>query len=179
MKRNDIKVVINRDGKYYVSNYCITEFFKIVNQELIFPNEMGNVFINIKSPTYSVSEYETKYKHIYNEYSPNALLTKSASGSSSLKQPLERPLNFLSSKLYVGNYTAYKFWQFSDWRIADGTNSRRGIDRFLYVPEIGIIGGSFDFWFSQLGISTNEIMKNYLSEVIILPISINKINVNQ
>lgn len=176
LKRDDIKVVINRNGTYFISNYCLTEFFKIVTQELIFPNEMGNVFINIKSPMFSVSEYESKYKHIYNEYSANALTSARATGSSSLKHPLERPLNFLSAKTPVGNYTAYKFWQFSDWRVADGTNSRRGIDRFLYIPEIGIVGGSFDFWFSQLGISGNEIMKNYLSEDVILPISINEID---
>lgn len=173
LKRNDIKVVINRNGKYFISNYCLTEFFKIVTQELIFPNEMGNVFINIKSPMFSVSEYETKFKHINNEYSPNALISANATGSSGLRQPLERPLNFLSAKIAVGNYTAYKFWQFSDWRVADGTNSRRGIDRFLYIPEIGIVGGSFDFWFNALGISSKEIMKNYLSEDVILPVSIN------
>ena len=117
--------------------------------------------------------YETKFKHINNEYSPNALISANATGSSGLRQPLERPLNFLSAKIAVGNYTAYKFWQFSDWRVADGTNSRRGIDRFLYIPELGIVGGSFDFWFNALGISSKEIMKNYLSEDVILPVSIN------
>ena len=40
---------------------------------------------------------------------------------------------------------AYKFWTLGSWTI-DGDNSQRGIDRFTYMPEIGIISGAYSYF---------------------------------
>lgn len=169
LKRNDIQLIIKKNGKYFVSNYCITEFFYIIDQNLVFPNLMGNIYINVKSPIFTVKDYESKYQEVYNHYSANVI---NASGTTSLTQPLERPLNFYSGLVHVSTHTAYRFWQFSDWRVIDSPNSRRGVDRFLYIPKIGVVGGSFDFWFKKYD-SLEHLKQNYLSEKVMLPVSIN------
>ncbi len=39
---------------------------------------------------------------------------------------------------------------FDNWRAADFMAYYRGIDRFIYIPDKGIVGGSFDFLFFHL-----------------------------
>jgi hypothetical protein len=172
LKRDDIKLIIKKNGKYLVSNYCVTEYFVIINQAMMFPNQMGNIFINIQSPPLTVQSFENHYKELYHDYSANAIISANATGSSFLLPPFQQPLLFLSGIMKVNEKKAYRFWQLSDWRIADGLNFRRGIDRFLYQPEVGIVGGSFDFWFKK-SISQDILFKNYLSEELLYPISIN------
>lgn len=172
LKRDDIKLIIKKDGRYLVSNYYITEYFAIINQPMMFPNQMGNIFINIQSPPLTVQSFENRYKELYHEYSANAISSANATGSSFLLPPFQQPLLFLSGTLDINKKKAYRFWQLSDWRIADGLNFRRGIDRFLYQPEVGIVGGSYDFWFKN-SISQDILLKNYLSEELLYPISIN------
>lgn len=33
------------------------------------------------------------------------------------------------------------------WWAIDGYNVNRGIDRLIYIPNLGIVGGSYDFYF--------------------------------
>lgn len=174
IKREDIRLIIKKNNKYFVSENCITEYFKIITQPLLFPNLMGNAFINIKAPTISVKEFEDKYKAIYKRYSPNSLLSTKLLGSTALHRPLEKPLLFISASFRLFGYEAYKFWQFTDWPVVDGNNFKRGIDRFVFIPEIGIVGGSFDAWFLT-DKSMSSMLDNYMDEVVILPNSINDI----
>jgi hypothetical protein len=55
--------------------------------------------------------------------------------------------NYLSKEFSIKGNKAYQFWTFDGWWSVDGYNEHRGIDRFLYIPDKGIVGGSFDFYF--------------------------------
>ncbi len=168
-KRGDLNLIIKENGKYFSSNYCLTECFKILQKPLIFPNLMGSSYINILSPAISVNEYEKKHKSIYNKYSVNS---SSSSIGSALRYPLEKPLSFRSGLISVNGMKGYKFWIFTDWRVDDGLNKQRGIDRFVYTPNMGIVAGSFDYWFRS-GVDNKLILENYLNEQVMMPISIN------
>ena len=55
--------------------------------------------------------------------------------------------NYLSKKFKIKNQNAYQFWTFDGWWAIDGYNVNRGIDRLIYIPNLGIVGGSYDFYF--------------------------------
>lgn len=176
IKTKDIKLIIKRNDQYFIAENSMLEYFKIIEQPLVFPNSMGNAFINIKSPTITVKEFEDKYKAAYKENSANAFVSKKISGNTSLLTPLQKPLLFLSGSSTLFGHQIYHFWQFTSWPYADSSNSQRGIDRFAYDPALGIIGGSFDAWISwNYRIDENVIHNNYLQEKIILPASIKDI----
>lgn len=172
IKRQDIKLVIKKDNKYFVAENSLFEYFKIIEQPLVFPNLMGNGYINIKSPIFSVKEFEDRYKAAYKENSPNTLHGSSI-GATNLFRPLYKPLLFHSGTFKLFDYEVYKFWQFTDWPINDGPDYARGIDRFIYVPELGIIGGSFDAWF--ISTSNDDLYNHYINEDVLMPGSINDI----
>ena len=50
-------------------------------------------------------------------------------------------------KFKIKNQNAYQFWTFDGWWAIDGYNVNRGIDRLIYIPNLGIVGGSYDFYF--------------------------------
>ncbi|WP_316820513.1 hypothetical protein [Pedobacter gandavensis] len=176
IKTQDIKLIIKRDDQYFIAENSLLEYFKIIEQDLVFPNSMGNAFINIKSPLITVKEFEDKYKLAYKENSPNAFVSKKISGNTSLLTPLQKPLLFMSGSSTLFGHQLYNFWQFNSWPYADSSNSQRGIDRFAYDPALGIIGGSFDAWISwNYRIDANVIHSNYIQEKIILPASIKDI----
>ncbi|AOM79196.1 hypothetical protein BFS30_19705 [Pedobacter steynii] len=172
IKRQDIRLVIKKNNRFFVAENCVTEYFSIIEQLLVFPNLMKNGYINIKSPVLSTKEFESKYKAAYKENSPNTLYL-SGTGNTGLRRPLEKPLLFHSENLNLFGYDAYKFWQFTDWPTIDGPNYSRGIDRFIYVPELGIIGGSFDAWF--VSTSDDDLYSHYINEELLIPNSINDI----
>lgn len=146
-KKDNLNLILKENGKYFLSNYCLIEFFKILITPLIFSNLTGSLYINILSPAISVNEYENKHKSIYDGYSVNSVLSSVGSG---LRRPLEKPLNFFSGSISINGMNGYKFWQFTDWRVDDGLNIQRGVDRFIYIPNMGIVAGSFDYWFRSL-----------------------------
>jgi len=178
LKRDDIRLVFKVGNKYQISRFCITEFFQIIQQPMIFPNQMGNPFINIESPMLNVKQFEDKSISLFKTLSPNAIKSAEATGTSPLLAPMAKPLLFRSGSVQINGKEAYKFWQYAGWNVADGSNFRRGIDRFLFMPGIGIIGGSFDFYF-QHRVSNELLLKNYLSEQLMFPLSINGKPINQ
>jgi len=57
---------------------------------------------------------------------------------------------YLSKKEKVGGSDAYQFWTFRPKaEVSHGESWENGIERFLYTPDRGIIGGSFDFYFEK------------------------------
>lgn len=133
---------------------------------MVFQNLMGNAVINILSPTMSVSSFESKYLEAWGHYSPNSISERSIAGVTALHRPLEKPLLFRSGETETLNYKAYRFWQFTDWHTDHGINYHRGIDRFLFVPGIGIIAGSFDAFFAK---NRDKAQREYLQEKMFLP----------
>jgi len=101
-----------------------------------------------------------------------------ATGTSPLLAPMAKPLLFRSGSVQINGKEAYKFWKYAGWNVADGSNFRRGIDCFLFMPGVGIVGGSFDFYF-QYRVSNELLLKNYLSEQLMFPLSINGKPINK
>ncbi len=172
LKRSDIQIAIKRQGKYYIPKTCLTEFFWVISQEVMFPNVTIIGCINPLSPPITTKEYEDRNLKIQGEYSCNTIASTKATGGSALVRPLERPLLFYSGPVKIGSLTGYKFWTFTDWRVTDASNSHRGIDRFVYVPNVGIVAGSYDFWY-QHKLTDKAMMENYMNEQVFKPVSIN------
>ncbi|WP_152969641.1 hypothetical protein [Pedobacter sp. Hv1] len=177
IKREDIKIVLAKNGKYLAANFCISEYFVIANNPLLFPNQMGEAFINIKSPILNVKDFEILFKQTFKKNSPNAI---GDPDHHMMSYPFfVKPLNFLSGTTTILAKKAYRFWHYSDWRVMDGYNTQRGAERFLYVPELGIVAGSYDFWFAKQvnSLVYEKFMDNYLAERMMYPTSMNGVPV--
>lgn len=156
-KTLDYKIVKKENGIYYVSKFCLTELFNISNIE--FPLISSYGVINIMDKLVTIKQMQSSFKKqfpdsqfILDVREENFLRNMSISYSYR---------NYLSSIIKIKNDTAYKFWTFDGWWTQDGYNEHRGIDRFLYIPEKGIVGGSYDFYFKlKPKISSN----NYFTE---------------
>lgn len=170
IKRDDIIIVIHKNNKYMAANFCLSEYFALTKDPLLFPNQMGEGFINVNSPMLSAKDFEALFFQKYKTKSPNVWLD--VSDNLSKYYFFRRPLNFLSGVEEVAGKKAYRFWHYSDWRVYDGYNTLRGVDRFLFIPEIGIVAGSYDFWFGK-NISNSKLEANYLAEKLMYPIEIN------
>ncbi|WP_223583020.1 hypothetical protein [Sphingobacterium sp. GVS05A] len=79
---------------------------------------------------------------------------------------------FVKKKLKDNNL-AYQFWTYTNWHAhAHEYEFDRGIDRFVYLPGKGIIGGSFDFYFyfhrKKLPIKYVDFMNNIKEEKVMI-----------
>jgi len=164
-------LVKKADGHYYVSNVCLTERFNVRNYT--FPLiATRKKTINIGSPAITIQEFNKKL--------PQYMTSMNPKNDHSLL--LDRGLlenYYLSKKLVIGKDTAYQFWNFTDWQVMDGWNVQRGVDRFIYIPGKGIVGGSYDFWFAfkpwredyivkGVPVSREKLWDNIINERIIL-----------
>lgn len=139
------QLVKKKNGKYYVSKICLTELFTISPLEFPFISSYGT--INIAERKVSVKEMYDQYKKRFKNQDfimdvRTNYPTRNISNSYSLR-------NYLSKEFYIKDKLAYQFWTFDGWWAQDGYNEHRGIDRFLYIPDLGIVGGSYDFYFKH------------------------------
>ncbi len=171
VKRSDIRLIVKRNGKFIVSEYCISEYFRIVTGITLFPNQMPPCDINILSKPISIKKFENNYYATFGYYSGNS----HKSEMNFVIEKFERPLLFLSKKARFKKMDSYLFWLYDDWGKSDGYDEDRGIGRFLYVKDIGIIGGSFDFWFFRNleGNVYKKLFGNYMAERVMYPTEIN------
>jgi len=137
------KLLKKEDGRYYVSKQCLTEFFSIA--ALSPPMVTAYGMINTEENKVTIKQMEKSFKKQF----PNqifimdvreGILGKNLGNSYSFRI-------YLSKEYSVKGNKAYQFWTFDGWWAHDGYNEHRGIDRFLYIPEKGIVGGSYDFYF--------------------------------
>lgn len=152
-KTMEYKLVKKHNGKYYVSRHCLTEFFSISNLKLPLVSKYG--VINIKDQKVTIKQMQSSFK----QQLPNDLFILDVRNENFLRDEDVKFAyrNYLSKEITVNNKQAYKFWTFDGWWNNDGYNIHRGIDRFLYIPNEGIVGGSYDFYFRlKPKISTNE-----------------------
>jgi len=136
------KIIKKEKGNYYVSKMCLTEFFSIENFKFPFISTYGT--INIDEPKISIKEMENQFNQQFpeKEFIMDVRNDISFQGNESYSFR-----NYLSKEFYIKKDKAYQFWTFDGWWIEDGYDQHRGIDRFLYIPEKGIVGGSYDFYF--------------------------------
>lgn len=79
--------------------------------------------------------------------------------------------NYLSKEYLIKGNKAYQFWTLDGWWYYDGLNEYRGIDRFVYIPEKGIVGGSYDFYFGYekgYSISNAILWDNIINEKVMI-----------
>lgn len=137
------KLVKKENGSYYVSKMCLTEFFSIADFKFPMISTYGT--INISEQKVTIKQMEESFKRQIpdEDFIMDVRETdykKNVDISYSVK-------NYLSKELSIKDNKAYQFWTFDGWWGDDGYNEYRGVDRFIYIPDKGIVGGSYDFYF--------------------------------
>ena len=176
---NKKKLVYNtiyktENGFHYSSYVSLIELFTLENS-----NKIG--VININQNKYSIKDSYSLYKKrikFEKSYYP-FLLDPRNIDLMGVNITKNEDRQYLSRKLLIKNKKAYQFWTFKDWGIIDGYNYQRGIDRFIYIPKLGVVGGSYDFYFAfkprtinktsiAIPVSEEKIWKNILNEKVII-----------
>ncbi len=156
-KALDYKIVKKENGIYYASKFCLTELFNISNIE--FPLISSYGVINIMDKLVTIKQMQTSFKRQF----PDSQFILDVREENFLRNMsvYYNYRNYLSKIITIKKEKAYQFWTFDGWWAQDGYNEHRGIDRFLYIPKKGIVGGSYDFYFKlKPKISSN----NYFTE---------------
>jgi hypothetical protein len=164
MKYGLIKRINN---EYYVSNYCLVEYFNI--REYEYPQIVKYGTINTRENPVTIKDMDDIYKKKYPK--DKFPLDVRPPINRFMDDVIER--NYLSKEYKVKNDLAYQFWTYDRWDTTDYYNTRRGIDRFIYIPQKGIIGGSYDFYFEYNNgkgpiISYKKLWDNIINEKVMI-----------
>ncbi|MDE5439242.1 hypothetical protein KRE40_15890 [Elizabethkingia meningoseptica] len=154
------------NNEYFIPTNCLLEIFQIGDYEnpLIVP--YGT--INIKEQMVTIKGMQNFYKDKLPKL-PFPLDLRISHQELLFNQKL-LARNYFSGSIQLKNETAFKFWTFDSWRVHDGYNEHRGIDRFVYVPGKGIIGGSYDFYFIKTpnNLSYDKLWDNIINEKVMI-----------
>ncbi len=172
---NEYKIIVKRGDTFFVSNNCLLQFYCIDNRNAIFNNIFGT--INTRQTPHRIVDVERIFHEEYKELE-FPLYT--------LRDPLKfnmfarlRDRREYLSEIFTNakGVSLYKFWTYTDWhehRIY--YEVERGIDRFVYLPGKGIVGGSFDFYFyyhrEALGLTVKDFIDNIRAEKVMIDASI-------
>lgn len=167
---NTYKLVLKRADKYYTPKFCLLQFYVIRNR----PEPFNNVFgtINTETTPISILDFERLYKEIYPSTVFPLYTLRSPVYSSTFDRLRDRR-EYLSAVIDLNGTKAYRFWTYTDWHTHTfDYEVDRGIDRFIYVPGKGIVGGSFDFYFyfhrRKIGFTIADFIENIRKEKIML-----------
>lgn len=138
-------IAVKKKGKkYYFAPNTLLEKFTIVSFENTFPSVYG--YLNLKQPKVELKWYWQLFKKSFpNEPSPFEFDKKVVAPSYKFGCRLWK--EYLSKEVSTSAGTAYQFWTVGASNGADYYDWTKGINRFLYHPSKGIIGGSYDFYF--------------------------------
>lgn len=177
---NEYKLIIFRNHKYYVAKHTLLQFFAIRNRPDFFNSPYGT--INTMQRLMTINEFRTIYKNFYpRDIFPLDGANETYSGGF---DKIRDRKEFLSKIFLIKGYKAYQFWTLMDWSgpIARSLHGyeyfrvERGIDRFVYIPHLGIVGGSFDFYFWRnrklIGLNALKLKANINEERVMLAQSI-------
>ncbi len=168
---NDYKIIIKEGADYFMPKNCLLQFYSVRNRPQIFTNVYCT--INTQESTCNISEFEKIFKSAYPD-SPFPLYRMGENPLSFLEWARDRR-EYLSKKMVLRDGSkAYKFWTYIDWTQSENKyDYERGIDRFIYLPTKGIIGGSFDFYFyfnrKKLPIKYTDFLSNIKEEKVMMP----------
>ncbi|MCL8000570.1 hypothetical protein M8994_20480, partial [Brucella sp. 21LCYQ03] len=138
---NKYKVVVKRNGEYYMACNTLLQFFALRDKPDMFNAVWGT--INKDQTPVTLKSVAGYYKSIKSDFP----LVSYSDGYSAFDRLRDRK-EFLSKKFKIGKLNAYQFWSLTDWHMpSHAYEVDRGIDRFVYIPGKGIVGGSFDFYF--------------------------------
>lgn len=167
---NTYKLVLKKEGKFYAPKFCLLQFYAIRNR----PEPFNNVFgtINTETTPISILDFERLHKEIYPSTVFPLYTLRSPVYSSTFDRLRDRR-EYLSAVIDLNGTKAYRFWTYTDWHTQTfDYEVDRGIDRFIYVPGKGIVGGSFDFYFyfhrRKIGFTIADFIENIKKEKIML-----------
>lgn len=165
---NDYRLVIQRDGKYFIAKNTLLQFFAIRERPTLFNALFGT--INTKQSPYTIKDMATYYKQYQTQF---GFPLDTYSSNYSIFDRIRDRKEFLSKSIQIGNHTAYQFWTFTDWHTKPYEYEvERGIDRFVYVPDKGIVGGSFDFYFyfhrKEISLDSTRFRDNIYNEKVMI-----------
>ncbi|QKJ31362.1 hypothetical protein HQ865_16865 [Mucilaginibacter mali] len=135
-------LVKKSDGWYCSSTDCFTEFFEIISDPSTQKNKSFQ--INLAAQQLSIAEYESAYKRKHGYYSTNS---KSLMGGN--EDVANGDLLYNSYIKTTNGQKRYQFWLLSEW-VHDGASAKRGMDRFVFVPGIGVVSASYDFFMPEI-----------------------------
>lgn len=167
-------LLLKKDNKYYTSKSSFLQIFYVRDYpaEFSVPHNVidtNQTFLTVRAMK---EIYEKEFKGGEFPLLPNVDSRDFDS------QKLER--FYLSKKIPLGQVEGYQFWTFAPWGgVMDDVEWQRGIDRFVYVSNKGIVGGSYDFYFkdslpkqypplARRNINMLEFKNNILDEKIML-----------
>ncbi|UTF94897.1 hypothetical protein J2O08_09650 [Elizabethkingia anophelis] len=157
-----------KDGDdYYITNNCLTEFFSIANSQYPIIAPYGT--INISESKVTIKQMQESFKKQY----PKSIFPLDVFGKSQSRggDGIYTVRNYLSKGYKVKKDNAYQFWTLDSWWNIHGDNHHRGIDRFVYIPEKGIVGGSYDFYFRDprgFRIADTVLWQNIINEKVMI-----------
>ncbi|HFK5505599.1 hypothetical protein [Elizabethkingia anophelis] len=146
MKTLNYGIVKKIGNDYFIPNHCLIKYVTVVSYKypLISTNHTA---ININENSVTIKEMSELYKETFSsDRNPFPLDMSNFSFEYARINP--DLIRYYHSKNYkIKNEDAYQFWTLNAWTVIDGYNTQRGIDRFVYIPKKGIVGGSYDFYF--------------------------------
>ncbi|MEN5132671.1 hypothetical protein [Elizabethkingia anophelis] len=152
------------ENDYYISENCLTEFFTIANIQAPLISSYGT--INIVEPKVSIKQMEEVFRKQFSNV-PFPLDIRERPGIRYLDVSFSIR-NYFSKEYLIKGNKAYQFWTLDGWWNHDSLNEYRGIDRFVYIPGKGIVGGSYDFYFRQFNILNTLLWQNILNEKVMI-----------
>jgi len=183
-KDNFIKPIIRLGNKFYtpISQTLMEHFILTPHQDDklnltdIFPNLNQFFEININAPIFPLAKFEQIYmKQLKHPSFNSAYDTFDRFNTHYL---YNSNILIRDNDTQIMGKKAYKFWTLGSWTI-DGDNSQRGIDRFTYIPGIGIISGAYSYfyWYENGGkirtLPASELVDRYLKDIQLMPYEIN------
>jgi len=137
----------NEKNTEFSAYVALAEIFHIENYE--FPLISDNGTINIKEQKVTIKSFLKTYNSNFSASTYKSVfpldVRKKELMLGNVNHLHYKP--YLSKEFFIENKKAFQFWTLNDWRVIDGYNYQRGVDRFLYIPKLGIVGGSYDFYF--------------------------------
>lgn len=166
------KIIKNENGKFFVSHQCLTEAFAIVE----YPHSMVAPYgmLNKMEQTTSIEDMRQVFTKQFSSMS--FPLDIRESGMLFIVDSKFVVKNYLSKTYKINNHKAYQFWTMMGWYGHDTNNQERGIDRLVYIDGLGIVGGSYDFYFNfrpkfsvkHFVEDTNHLWQNILNEKVMI-----------
>lgn len=172
-KTLNYNLIKKENDKYYISNTCLIEIFCLRDYKYPFSSHYG--VINLNEKKVSIKEMQKAFLQQF----PSEDFIMDVRNNNRIKNVDHQYLfkNYISKKYKIKNQYAYQFWKFDGWWITDGYNYQRGIDRFVYIPSMGIVGGSYDFYFelkpkissnNYYTISRKDLWDNIINEKVMI-----------
>jgi|SRR5690554_976798 len=150
-KSMDFKLVKWENDRFWVSNICLVELF---SRNDYIADDYPSIF-NVRQGILNTQQNTISIKQMMEIYgkSPGLMqewgfpLDFREGGITILPNKLDFEREYLSRAFEINDNPAFQFWILTDWGSLSGYNYHRGIDRLVYMPGLGIVGGSYDFYF--------------------------------